>query len=117
MPCNGANRGSEMMIFLICFILLVVIGWHFIFGLLGGVLVIGATGILMAIASIVIFCVAMLFSLSFPAAVMALVIGGVFALWTLTAIILAPVLFPIVLPLFIIFAFLSVKQRQKQIKK
>ena len=100
-----------MALFLIFLILLVVVGWHFIFALLGGVLIIGAAGIFIAIASIVIFCVAVLVSLSIPGAV-ALAIGGVFAIWTIVAIALAPILFPIILPLFIIFAALSIRQKK-----
>ena len=100
-----------MALLLILLILLTVVGWHFIFALLGGVLIIGAAGIFIAIASIVMFCVAVLASLSLSGAV-GLAAGGVFAIWTLIAIILAPILFPIVFPLFIIFAVLSIKQRK-----
>lgn len=95
---------------LIFLILLVIVGWHFIFGLLGGVLIIGAAGIFIAIVSIIIFCMAVLGSLFLSGAV-GLVIGGVFVMWTIVAIILAPILFPIVLPLLIIFAALAIKQR------
>ncbi len=94
-----------MTLLLILLILFVVMGWHFVFALLGGVLIISAAGIFIAIASIVMFCVAVLISLSLPGA-FALIIGGVFAIWTIIAIVLAPILFPIVLPLFIIFAVL-----------
>ena len=101
-----------MTLLLILFILLVIGGWHLIFTLLGGVLIIGAAGIFVAIASIAFFCVALLVSLSLPGTI-ALAIGAVFAIWTIVAIILAPILFPIVLPLFIIFAFLAAKQRKE----
>lgn len=98
---------------LIILILLVVIGWHFIFAFLGGALIIGAAGIFIAIASIVMFCVAVLVSLSLPGAI-GLMIGGAFAIWTIIAIILTPILFPIVLPLFIIYAVISAKQRKER---
>ena len=101
-----------MILLLIVLILLVIVGWHLIFPLLGGVFIIGAGGILMAIVSIVLFCIALLISLSLPGAV-ALAIGAIFALWTIIAIILAPILFPIVFPLFIIYAFLAARQRKK----
>lgn len=101
-----------MVLSLIILILLVILGWHFIFALLGGVLIIGAAGIFIAIASIVMFCVAVLVSLSLPGAV-GLIIGGVFAIWTIIAIILTPILFPIVLPLLIIYAVISAKQRRE----
>ena len=101
-----------MILLLIVLILLVIVGWHLIFPLLGGVFIIGAAGILMAIVSIVLFCIALLISLSLPGAV-ALAIGAIFALWTIIAIILAPILFPIVFPLFIIYAFLAARQRKK----
>lgn len=100
-----------MILFLMILILLAIVGWHFIFVLLGGVLVIGAAGIFLAIASIMIFCVAMLVCLSFSG-VVGLTIGGIFAIWTIIAIILAPILFPIVFPLFVIFAALTMRQRK-----
>ena len=100
-----------MTLLLILLILLVIGGWHFVFAFLGGVLIIGATGILIAIASIVIFCIALLTSLSLPGMAV-LMVGAVFAIWTIIAIILSPILFPIVLPLFIIFAYISARQRK-----
>ena len=112
MPLLGLKwEGKQMTLLLILLILLVIFGWHFIFAMLGGVLIIGAAGIFVAIASIVIFCVAILISLSIPGA-FALVIGAIFAIWTIIAIILAPILFPIVLPLFIIFVFLVIRHRK-----
>lgn len=98
-----------MTLLLISLILMVIVGWHFIFALLGGVLIIGAAGIFIAIASIAIFCVSLLICLSLPGTI-ALAIGVIFAIWTIVAIILAPILFPIVLPLFIIFAFIAARQ-------
>ncbi len=100
-----------MTLLLVFLILFIVLGWHFIFALFGGVLIIGAAGIFIAITSIVLFCVAVLIVLTLPGSV-ALVLGAVFAIWTITAIILAPILFPIVLPLFIIFAALAIRQRK-----
>lgn len=98
-----------MILFLILLILFLIVGWHFIFALLGGVLIISAVGIFIAIASIAVFCVAILISLSLPGTV-ALIIGAIFAIWTIIAIILAPILFPILLPLFIIYAYISSRQ-------
>lgn len=100
-----------MSLFLIFLILCVVFGWHFIFAFLGGVLVISAIGIFMAIASIVFFCIAVLLLLTFPG-LAGLFVGGIFVIWTLIAIFLVPILFPIVLPLLIIFAFLAVHQKK-----
>lgn len=102
-----------MALFLILLILLVIGGWHFIFSLVGGALIIGAAGIFIAIVSVVMFCVAVLIILSFPYA-LGLTIGGIFAIWTIIAIILAPILFPILLPLFIIFSVLVIKQKKRQ---
>ncbi len=104
-----------MTLLLIFLILLAVVGWHFIYVLLGGVLIIGAAGIFIAIASIVMFCVAVLVSLSLSSAI-GLAIGVIFAIWTLIAIILSPVLFPIIFPLFIIFVILSIRQRKKIVR-
>ena len=100
-----------MALILILLILLVIVGWHFIFALLGGVLIIGAAGIYIAVASIVMFCVAVLMLLSIPGAI-GILIGSIFAIWTIIAIFLAPILFPIVLPLFIIYAALAIRQNK-----
>jgi hypothetical protein len=102
-----------MTLLLIFLILLIIVGWHFLFALLGGVLIIGAVGIIIAIASVAMFCVAVLITLSIPGA-LGLAIGSIFAVWTIVAIILAPILFPILLPLFIIFAVLAHRQRKNQ---
>jgi hypothetical protein len=99
---------------LILLILLVVGGWHLIFTLLGGVLVIGAAGIFIAIASIVIFCVAVLMSLVLPG-VAALTIAVIFVIWTIVAIALAPILFPILLPLLIILAVLEIRMKKNKL--
>lgn len=101
-----------MTLLLIFIILCMVLGWHFVFAFLGGVFIIGAAGIFIAIASIVIFCIGVLLLLSSPALTVGLVIGVIFAFWTLFAIIIAPILFPIVLPLFIIYAVLAIRQRR-----
>lgn len=101
-----------MALSLILLILLIVVGWHFIFAFLGGVLIIGAAGIFIAIVSIVMFCLAVLISLSLPG-VVALTIGVIFTIWTIIAIILAPILIPILLPLFIIFAVLAKRRPSK----
>lgn len=100
-----------MAFLLLLLIVFAVVGWHFMFALLGGVLIIGAAGIVIAIASIIMFCVAVLACLFFSG-VIGLTVGGIFAIWTLIAIILAPILFPIVFPLFIIFVALAIRQRK-----
>lgn len=104
-----------MPLLLILLILLVVGGWHFIFTFLGGVLIIGAAGIFIAIVSIVMFCVAVLMCLVLPG-VVALVIMGVFVIWTVIAIVLAPILFPILLPLLIILAFVEIRMKKNRVQ-
>ena len=103
-----------MTLLLIVLILFLVFGWHFFFALLGGVLVISAAGIFIAIASIVMFSIAVLVGLTLPGAI-GLAFGVIFAIWTIVAIVLAPILFPIVLPLLIIYAALAM--RQKKVKR
>lgn len=104
-----------MLIFLIFLILALVIGWHIIFALLGGAVIIGTGVWSMAVIGIVVFCIAVLIAF-FLTGLAGLLIGIFFAIWTVVAIIAFPILFPILLPLFIIYAFISIMRRKKKEK-
>jgi len=103
------------LIFLIFLILALVIGWHVIFALLGGAIIIGTAVWTMAVIGILVFCIAMLVAFSLTG-LAGLLIGIFFAIWTVVAIIAFPILFPILLPLFIIYAFISMMRRKRQEK-
>ncbi len=105
-----------VILFLLFLILTSVIGWHILFALvLGGVFAISAMGLVVIIASVVVFCalVLLLFLFTIPGI---FILGLIFTIWTLIAIVLFPILFPILLPLFIIFGFIAYVRR-KNIRK
>ena len=104
-----------ILIFLVFFILALVIGWHIIFALLGGAIVV-TTGVwTMAVIGIVVFCIAILITF-FLTGLAGILLGVFFAIWTVVAVIAFPILFPILLPLFIIYAFISMMRRKKKDK-
>jgi hypothetical protein len=97
-------------------IFVLLLGWNFFFPLLGGVILITAVVWSLAIASITVFCLALLLIFIFTG-LGATVLGIILAIWTIIAILLFPVLFPILLPLFIVFLFVSYVLRKKRNKK
>lgn len=106
----------KFLIFLLLILILsLVIGWHVIFALVGGTILIGAGIWATVVISVVLFSAGTLFIFLFTG-IGVLIIGMIFAFWTLVAIILFPILFPILLPLFIIFGFIAY-MRRRQIEK
>ena len=104
---------AYLLFFLVFLILVLVIGWHIIFSILGGVFLIGATAWGIAIVSVMVFAIGILMLFLFTG-VAGIVIGVLFAIWTIIAIILFPILFPLLLPLFIIYAFISFTRKCKK---
>ncbi len=102
-------------------VLVLVIGSHLFFPTLaaviaGGIIAFTAQAWAILVASVVIFCVAVM--LLFILTGTGFLILGIGAfVWTLLAIILFPVIFPIIVPLFIIFLFLSYFFRRQKRKK
>ena len=92
-------------------ILIVVVGWQFAFPILGGIVAISAVAWGLTVASIVIFCTAILLLFIFTG-IGALFVGAPLFVWTVIAIILFPILFPIMLPLFILFLFVALLRRK-----
>jgi hypothetical protein len=104
-----------MLPFLILLILLFAIGGHFLLGALGVTLVLTAGLWVAIIASIVIFCVAIVLFFVFTGIGM-LIVGGFSLIWVILALVLFPVLLPILLPLLVVLAFIGMI-RKKQAKK
>ncbi len=100
----------------ILIIILLVLGWHIIFPLMGGVIAVSAMAWLFIVASVVIFAIVTLLVFALGG-FWIFGIGLIFAIWTIVAIVLFPILFPILLPLFIIFAFVSIFRRKNKIKQ
>lgn len=100
------------LILTIIILLALVIGWHLIFPILGGVIAITATAWLVIVASIVAFCIAILLLFILTGA--GIFILAIFALiWIIVAVVLFPILFPILVPLFILFLFISYLRRRQ----
>ena len=96
----------------IIILLALVIGWHLIFPILGGVIAITAIAWLVIVGSIVAFCIAIMFL--FVLTGTGIFVLGIFALiWMVVAVVLFPVLFPLLIPLFIMFLFISLLRRRQ----
>lgn len=94
-------------------IFVLLLGWNFFFPLLGGVILITAVVWSLVIASITVFCLAILLVFLFSG-LGATILGAILAIWTVIAILLFPVLFPILLPLFLVFMFVSYVLRKRR---
>lgn len=96
----------------------IIVGWHFFFPLLvGGVIAITAATWGILVASVVIFCTAILLVFIFAGA--GAFILGIFAfVWLVLAVILFPIIFPIVFPLFVLLLIISYfVRRRKRLEK
>lgn len=91
-----------------------VVGWHLIFPILGGVIAITTLAWLVIVGSICAFCIGILFL--FVLTGTGIIVLSVIALvWLVVAIVFFPILFPLLLPLFIIFLFISyIRRKQKE---
>lgn len=97
----------------ILILLALVIGWHLLFPLMGGVIAITAAAWFVIVGSIAAFCIGILLLFVFTG--IGIFIMGLLALiGTIAAIIFFPLLFPILLPLFIVFLFVSYIRRRHQ---
>lgn len=94
-------------------IVLVVIGWHIIFPLIGGAIIVTSAVWFAIVGSIVAFCIVVLLAFIFTTGLGIFILGLIFFIWTVLAIILFPVVFPIVLPLLIIYFIIAFFRRKK----
>lgn len=100
----------------ISILLLLVIGWHFIFPLLGGVIIISSAIWIAIIASVVGFSIAILLLFIFSGiGLILLTVGAIIA--AIIGIFLFPILFPILIPLLIILAVIAYNMRRKKQKE
>lgn len=95
-------------VLLLCLILAAVLsfGWFIWFPLLGGVLVVTTAMFLPLAIFVFILCVAILL-VFLVTGVGIFVLGGGAFVWTLAAIVLFPIFFPVMIPLFIVFLFVA----------
>lgn len=90
-----------------------ILAWHLLLPMLGITIAISAGIWGVAIASIVLLCVATLLFFILTG-LGALILGGIVFIWTVIAIILFPLLFPILLPILLLMLIvgLAVKKRE-----
>jgi hypothetical protein len=107
------RRSVAPWIIAIIIILALVIGWHFIFPLLG--LTIALTGAVwgVIVGTITVLCIAIILFFIFTG-VGIFILGLLAFIWGLVAIILFPIIFPIVIPLLIILLFISFLMRRRR---
>lgn len=96
----------------IVLLLALVIGWHVLFPVLGGVIAITATAWVFIVGSILAFCIAILLVFLFTG-IGIFILSLLVLVWTVLSIVLFPILFPILIPLFIIFMFISYWRRKQ----
>ncbi len=106
---------NRTLLITILVLIALVIGWHFFFPFVGGVIAfsIGAWGALMA--SVVALSIAIMLIFIFTGTGVFILTIGAF-IWTMLAIVLFPIVFPILVPLFIIFIFVSYFARRNKRK-
>lgn len=103
------------LILAIILVLAIVLGWHLLFPLIGGVLAITGIVWFFLVGSIAAFCIALLLILIVTGTGI-FVVGALALVWTIVAIVLFPILFPILLPLFIILLVISYLRRKKKLQ-
>jgi len=96
----------------ILIILGLVIGWYFLFPVLGLTLAVGAGVWGFVVASIVVLCLTI--PLFFIVAGVGIIVLGLFAfVWTVLVITLFPILFPILIPLLVVVLLIALLRRKR----
>ncbi len=102
-----------MQIFLIIVLVTaLVLGWHIIFPIIGGAIVLTAFVWFFMLGAILLFGIATMLLFIFTRTGVILLAGVLFALYVVS-VILIPVLFPILIPLLIIFLVISLMRNRK----
>lgn len=91
-------------------VLAVILGWHWLFV---GAVAVTATVWAIVIASVILFCVAIL-ALFILTGLSILAVGFIGVIWTILGILLFPVLFPVLVPLLIILLFISYIRKNRR---
>lgn len=110
---NTPKKRSLFKPFLLALILIVVlvIAWHLIFPLLGLSLVVTGSAWWTIVSTIFLLCVAILLFFVFTGLAVALICLFGFV-WIILAIGFFPILFPVLVPLFIIMCFIAYVRRK-----
>ncbi len=97
---------------IILLLLAVIVGWHLIFPILGGIIAITAAAWFLIVGSILAFCFAVMLLLILSGTGI-FVLAFIALIWTILAILLFPILFPILLPLFVLILVVSYFRRKQ----
>lgn len=102
-----------MQIFLIVVLVIaLILGWHIIFPIIGGAIVLTAFVWFFMLGAIILFGIATMLLFIFTRTGVILLAGALFALY-IVGVILIPVLFPILIPLLIIFLVISLMRNRR----
>ena len=115
MATNSNNNKKSIkgaLIIAVAVMLVLVIGWHLIFPLLGIAVAVTASAWAIIVLSIVLFALSGLLFLIFPVIVIFIICLLAFA-WLLISLMLFPFLFPVLAPLFIVLLFVAYLRRKK----
>ena len=110
-PNNRSNVRRALVIALLAIVVLI-IGWHIIFPLLGIAVVMTGSVWGIVVASIALLCMGVLLLFVLPG-MLILLVAAIAFIWVVIAIILAPFAFPLLVPLLVILWFVAYLRRRK----
>lgn len=96
--------------------LAIIIGWHLFFPIVGGIIAFTAVAWGILVASVIIFCVAILLVFIFTGTGI-FILGAIGLAWMLLAVFFFPLVFPIVFPLFVLFIVVSHFLRKRKYRE
>ena len=108
------NTLKNVILITLVLMCVLVVAWHLLLPILGITIALSAGIWSVAIASIVLLCIATLLFFIFTG-IGALLLGGVVFIWTVVAIILFPLLFPILLPILLLMLIVGLVARKKEV--
>ncbi len=97
-------------------ILVLVIGWHLLFPMLGIAVVVTATAWALIVATVTLFSLSILLFFIIPG-MLVFVLCVIGFVWLLISLVLFPFLFPFLIPLFVIMLFVAFVRRRKKLPK
>lgn len=101
---NQNNSVKKVVLITVLVMLALILLWHLLLPALGVGIVLSSTVLGVAIANIILICIAAMFFF-FLTGTIIMIFGVLVLIWTIAAVILFPVLFPILIPV-LLLAFL-----------
>ncbi len=109
---NKNNSSRKIVLLTLLIMLLLVVAWHVLLPILGITIALTASIWGIAIATIVLICVATLLFFIFTG-IGAIVLGVFVLAWSILAIVLFPLLFPILIPVLLLMLVIALLTRNK----